>query len=204
MLGLFYCFSCAAGGDLFKFVEKKELCTFPEAVQKIVELMDLDINIENMNDYGRSSGLYNEQKRIEKALALAATYYSHRIASDVTAGTARKHLMARRIRPDTAFKFQIGYAPHPSFSTSSSSNSPYQNKNGEDEVEKERSVPRSITANLTGKYVYVTSQYSACTLQHSTMRVHYGTVHIVLPYLIPSISSPPSPQLHFAHTHTHR
>jgi DNA primase len=123
--------------------------------------MNLDINIENMNDYGRSSGLYNEQKRIEKALAMAATYYSHRIASDVTAGTARKHLMARRIRPDTAFKFQIGYAPHPSFSTSSS-NSPYKNKNGENEVEKERSVPRSITANLTGKNVYSTLQCVMC------------------------------------------
>ena len=120
-------------------------------MQKIVSLMGLDINIENMNDFGRSSGLYNEQKRIEKALAMAAVYYSYRMASDPTAGSARKHLMARRIRPDTAFKFQIGYAPHPSFS-SSSSNSPYKNQNSEKEVEKGKSMPRSITANLTGKY----------------------------------------------------
>jgi hypothetical protein len=53
-------------------------------------------------------GLYNQQKRIEQALSLAASYYSMKMVQDSGATLARSHLMKRKIRPSTAFKFQIG------------------------------------------------------------------------------------------------
>jgi DNA primase len=126
-----------------------EMCTFPEAVQKIVQLADLDVSIANMNDYGRASGLYDQQKRIEQVLKVATLYYSVKMVTDPAASLARKHLMSRRIRPETAFKFQIGYAPQPSFS--SPSNSIYR-AGEEKEKESDQSSSRSITANITGTY----------------------------------------------------
>jgi hypothetical protein len=137
-----------------------EMCTFPEAVQKIVQLADLDVSIANMNDYGRSSGLYDQQKRIEQILKVATLYYSVKMVTDPAASIARKHLMSRRIRPDTAFKFQIGYAPHPGFS--SPSNSIYRASE-----ETDQSTAKSITANITGTALYCTALY--CTVLHCTV-----------------------------------
>ena len=119
-----------------------EMCTYREAVQRIVILEKLDISIENMSDGGKASGLYNQQKRIEAILKLAAVYYTSKMASDPNAITARKHLMSRKIRPDTAFKFEIGYAPRPTFP---STGSPFKDGGviGRQDIE-------SITANLTG------------------------------------------------------
>ena len=140
-LGLFYCFSCATGGDIITFVQKLEMCSYKDAVQKIVLLEKLDINIENTNDGGRASGLYNQQKKIENILKLAAIYYTSKMGSDPNAMAARKHLISRKIRPDTAFKFQIGYAPRPTFP----SGSPFKDTGSDG-----RPSSESITANLTG------------------------------------------------------
>ena len=37
--GLYYCFSCGAGGDVFHFVQQHEQCSFSEAVQHIVSMV---------------------------------------------------------------------------------------------------------------------------------------------------------------------
>ena len=94
-----------------------------------------------MSDGGKASGLYNQQKRIENILKLAAVYYTSKMASDTNAMAARKHLISRKIRPDTAFKFQIGYAPRPTFP----SGSPFKDTGSDG-----RAGIESITANLTG------------------------------------------------------
>jgi DNA primase catalytic core len=119
--GLFYCFSCATSGDIFGFVQKFESCNFHEAAQHIIRIMNLDIIVDGTS---RESGLYNQQKRIEQALSLAATYYSMKMVQDTGASLARSHLMKRKIRPSTAFKFQIGIHVYVYIHLSSSSSSP--------------------------------------------------------------------------------
>ena len=135
-----------------------EMCSYREAVQKIVILEKLDISIENMSDGGKASGLYNQQKRIENILKLAAVYYTEKMASDPNAMAARKHLISRKIRPDTAFKFQIGYAPRPTFP---STGSPFKDTGSDGRVGVE-----SITANLTGN---VFCQIYKCHLMFSVI-----------------------------------
>ena len=151
------------------------MCTFPEAVQKIVQLADLDVSIANMNDYGRSSGLYDQQKRIEQILKVATLYYSVKMVTDPAASMARKHLMSRRIRPDTAFKFQIGYAPHPGFS--SPSNSIYRANE-----ETDQSAAKSITANITGTALYCSVLY--CTVLHCSALYHIIRYYTALYYTV--------------------
>src|SRR5437588_6250599 len=38
---LFHCFGCGASGDVFAFVQKIENITFPEAVRRVAEKMDI-------------------------------------------------------------------------------------------------------------------------------------------------------------------
>ena len=36
-LGLFYCFSCGTGGDMFTFVKNQEMCSLLEATEKMTK-----------------------------------------------------------------------------------------------------------------------------------------------------------------------
>ena len=78
------------------------------------------------NDNGVKSGLYSQQKRIELALKLATIYYSTKIIESSSGNLAKQFLMKRRIKPETAFKFKIGFAPNPTFAQ----NTVYQNSKG--------------------------------------------------------------------------
>src|SRR4051812_22282783 len=35
--GIFHCFGCATGGDVFKFLMELEHCSYPEAISKLAE-----------------------------------------------------------------------------------------------------------------------------------------------------------------------
>src|SRR6267378_1178647 len=41
--GLFYCFGCGTGGDVFKFLTLTERFTFPEAVEHVAERMGIEL-----------------------------------------------------------------------------------------------------------------------------------------------------------------
>lgn len=73
---LFYCFACGASGNIFNFVERQERCSFPEAVQHLVDLAGLDIEIkygreDSYND-GRNSAESQAQRRLEQAMSSAS------------------------------------------------------------------------------------------------------------------------------------
>ena len=100
-------------------MKKQETCTLSEAVEKIIKIQNLDITLASSKDDIKYSDFYLHQKRIELVLQLAASYYSLKMINDPNSMKAKNHLMSRRIRPETAFKFQIGYAPHPIYESKS-------------------------------------------------------------------------------------
>jgi len=121
--GLFHCFSCGAGGDAIKFVRDIEHLSFTEAIVKTLSLGGITNSSEEFGLGGgnsSSSGLklspqeaamFRMRTRIELAMQKAADFYAARLLADSKAGGARSHLISRRIRPQTAFKYQLGYAP---------------------------------------------------------------------------------------------
>ena len=44
--GLWYCFSCADGGDVIKFVEKVDNLSFPEAVERLAGRAGIELTYE--------------------------------------------------------------------------------------------------------------------------------------------------------------
>jgi DNA primase len=104
--GIFYCFGCNEGGDIFTFVMKMEGITFHEAAKKLA----LQAGVE----YGdRSREFTKEEKEryaLKKILSFARQFYSRQLFSP-EGEKARLYLGKRKVNKVTAERFELGWAP---------------------------------------------------------------------------------------------
>jgi len=106
--GLWYCFSCADGGDVLRFVEKVDNLSFPEAVERLAARAGIELTYEQG---GHVPG--HEQSRRRRLLAAhqaAAEFYAERLRAPVAA-PAREFLSERGFELADAEGFGCGYAP---------------------------------------------------------------------------------------------
>jgi DNA primase len=106
--GLWYCFSCAQGGDVIGFVEKVDNLSFPEAVERLAARAGIELTYEQG---GHVPG--HEQSRRRRLLAAhqaAAEFYAERLRAPVAA-PAREFLSERGFEVADAERFGCGYAP---------------------------------------------------------------------------------------------
>ena len=106
--GLWYCFSCADGGDVIRFVEKVDNLSFPEAVERLAARAGIELTYEQG---GHVPG--HEQSRRRRLLAAhqaAAEFYAERLRAPVAA-PAREFLSERGFELADAEGFGCGYAP---------------------------------------------------------------------------------------------
>lgn len=106
--GLFHCFGCGEGGDVYKFLQKIEHIGFVEAVEQMADRVGYQINYEGggtsvQRDRGTRS-------RLVAANAAAHEFYMARLwESD--AEVARQYLTERNFDATAAKQFGCGYAP---------------------------------------------------------------------------------------------
>ncbi|MBP8990929.1 MAG: DNA primase [Spirochaetes bacterium] len=101
MKGLFYCFGCKASGDIFTFVQKIENCDFYEAILKVANFANIQIQYEESDE--------NEinRKIIKEIFALTAQYYHENLfKSDL----ALNYLKNRKISAQTIEYFKLGFS----------------------------------------------------------------------------------------------
>jgi DNA primase len=106
--GLWYCFSCADGGDIIRFVEKVDNLSFPEAVERLAARAGIELTYEQG---GHVPG--HEQSRRRRLLAAhqaAADFYAERLRGPAAA-PAREFLSERGFELADAERFGCGYAP---------------------------------------------------------------------------------------------
>jgi DNA primase len=106
--GLWYCFSCADGGDVIRFVEKVDNLSFPEAVERLAARAGVELTYEQG---GHVPG--HEQSRRRRLLAAhqaAADFYAERLRGPAAA-PAREFLAERGFEVADAETFGCGYAP---------------------------------------------------------------------------------------------
>lgn len=106
--GLFHCFGCGEGGDVFAFLQKIEHVGFVEAVEQLADRVNYQINYEGggtsvQRDRGTRS-------RLVAANAAAHEYYMAQLR-EPEAETARKFLTDRNFDAAAAQHFGCGYAP---------------------------------------------------------------------------------------------
>ena len=111
---IFKCFSCGAGGDVFKFVQMRENLTFPQAVERLAERVNIRLRKPEVRKHRSEVGAVLPEEvdpnRLAKANAWAAKYFQQNL-NDVKIGNiGRDYLAQRKISPESIKKWQIGLA----------------------------------------------------------------------------------------------
>ncbi len=106
--GLFHCFGCGEGGDVFAFLQKMDHVGFVEAVEQMADRINYKINYEGggtsvQRDRGTRS-------RLVAANAAAHEFYVAQLSTP-DAAAAHKYLTDRNFDDASARHFGCGYAP---------------------------------------------------------------------------------------------
>jgi DNA primase len=105
--GLYHCFGCKAGGNVFTFLQQMDGLSFGEALAKLAAETGIDLA-----PYRDSSGPdRTEMGRLRQLNELATTYYQRCLQKAKGGEDARRYLAARHIEPGTVEAWRIGYAP---------------------------------------------------------------------------------------------
>ncbi|HEY7521296.1 MAG TPA: DNA primase [Methylomirabilota bacterium] len=102
--GIFHCFGCGVGGDVFGFLMRQDRLSFPEAVRALAKTASVTLPEE------RSGGGESGREELVHAMDLAARFYAEALWKP-TGARAQKYLAERGIDPELARRFGLGYAP---------------------------------------------------------------------------------------------
>ena len=107
--GTWRCFGqCNEGGDIFKYVMKKEGWDFPEALKRLAERAGVTLQPLAQEERGTAE----EHDRLRTLLEEAVTYYRHQLFHTPAGREALEYLHHRSLKDETVEAFGLGYAPH--------------------------------------------------------------------------------------------
>ncbi len=106
--GLFYCFSCAEGGDTIKFVQKIDGLSFVEAVERLAGRAGIELRYEQGGYVPGQE--HSQRRRLIDAHRAAAEFYAERLGGS-DAAHARAFLAERGFELADAQRFGVGYSP---------------------------------------------------------------------------------------------
>lgn len=104
-LGIYKCFACGAGGDVFRFVMEHEKQTFPEAVEFVADIVG---HVLTEKSFGNNAQEKDAFALARQAIDLATEFFKEQLQKkpDIL-----DYLKNRGITPKTASEFEMGYAP---------------------------------------------------------------------------------------------
>ncbi len=102
--GIWHCFGCGKGGDIFSFIQEIEGMDFPEALHFLAQRAGVELRHVDPEQRSR-------RQRALEINALAAKMYHRVLLDHEKAEAARAYLAKRGITPETIETFQLGYAP---------------------------------------------------------------------------------------------
>jgi len=101
------CFgACNDGGDIFKFVMKRDGVDFGEALRILAARAGVELKPRTPAEQAQDDNL----DHLREALESAATYYHHLLKNAPQAQAARTHLQQRGLTEKAVEIFQLGYA----------------------------------------------------------------------------------------------
>ena len=106
--GLWHCFgACSEGGDVFKYVMKRENLSFPDSIRYLADRAGIELT----EDRGAARG--PRKNRLIEALTLADDYYHTMLMRGRGEGpaAARAYLAGRGFGSDVCRRWHLGYAP---------------------------------------------------------------------------------------------
>jgi DNA primase len=108
--GTWRCFGeCGEGGDIFKFVMKKEGVDFKEALSRLAERAGVQLESFQVEKPEQKE----ENQRLRNLLEDAVTFYRHQLLNTPAGKPALDYLLEKRkLTLQTIENFGLGYAPH--------------------------------------------------------------------------------------------
>ena len=107
--GTWRCFGqCNEGGDIFRFVMKKDGCDFSQALKYLAQRAG--VQLEAPTPEKQESDKRHERLRL--LLEEAVTFYHHQLVGSEAGKPALVYLQERGLLPETITAFSLGYAPN--------------------------------------------------------------------------------------------
>ncbi len=103
--GIYKCFACGKGGNVFTFLMELNGWTFPEAARNLAGQLGIEIPEDD-----RDRKELAETERLSAAVADAAAYFRE-VYHSARGEVARSYFRKRGITEESAQTFQLGYAP---------------------------------------------------------------------------------------------
>ncbi len=110
--GIFHCFGCGAGGNIFTFIMRVERLTFPEAVAFLARRCGLELP----PSFRKEGTSLLERERLAQLLETANRYYRMCLEEEKSEESlrAREYLLKKRgLREETLETFSLGLSPSP-------------------------------------------------------------------------------------------
>ena len=104
--GLYHCFGCQKGGDVFDFVMETQALSFPEALEWLAQRANITLTRDPRQAKSRG-----ERQRLIEAVEAAAEFYHDRLKTSADAGGARAYLRGRGFDAEAVSHSKLGYAP---------------------------------------------------------------------------------------------
>jgi DNA primase len=106
--GIFHCFGCQVGGNVFSFLMRLESLTFPEAVERVAKrygiVVERTVAPWKQKEADQKESLFRLNERV-------AAYYHQMLLTSGEAQAAAQYLKSRGVKESTARSFCLGYAP---------------------------------------------------------------------------------------------
>lgn len=109
-LGMWHCFGCGLGGDVFKYVQQKENIDFREAVELLADRYHLEMHYEDAQANEHGNARSSKRARLLAANEQAQAFFLQHIQSN-EAQAARDLLQGRNFTQEQWERFGCGYAP---------------------------------------------------------------------------------------------
>ena len=104
-LGIYKCFACGAGGDVFKFVQEHEKMDFKGAIEWVANFTGFALPQLGAPE---SNERIEERAKIRRLNELACEWFEQELTRSPK---ALEYLSSRHITDETRKRFHIGYAP---------------------------------------------------------------------------------------------
>ncbi len=107
--GVYHCFGCGAGGDVFRFVQETEGVDFPTALEILADRYGVELEREEEDP--QEAERRQRRDRLLAILERTAAFYVRVLWESPEAAKARDYLLGRGLDEGVLREFRVGYAP---------------------------------------------------------------------------------------------
>lgn len=104
--GLYHCFGCGKGGDVFQWIQETQTVDFAGAVELLARRAGVPLTEDPRAKKRRS-----DRERLIEATEAAVSFFTERLRTASDAASARSYLRGRGYDSDVVDQFHMGYSP---------------------------------------------------------------------------------------------